>query len=282
MFSDLEKKKLRMMINEDLVDGDVTTESIVPDDVFGYGEILADESGFVVGLPEFEFIFNELDVELESEYSNGDRVESGEVIGVVEGFVGDILRGERVALNILCHLSGVATATREMVEIVSGAVNGVKIAATRKTTPLLRSFEKRAVSVVGGEPHRENLGDFVLIKDNHLEHVESIKKAIELAQRHSGSRKIEIEVESQEDAVKAVRAGCDIVMLDNFKPYEVLEAVKYIEKTGLRDKVLIEVSGGINPSNLDKYASTGVDIVSSSYITMKAPSLDLKIDLVKK
>ncbi|OUJ18683.1 Nicotinate-nucleotide pyrophosphorylase [Methanonatronarchaeum thermophilum] len=279
MLSEFDMDKLRMMLDEDLGDGDVTTESIISENDLGVGNVVVTEPGFIFGCSMVEFLFNEMGVVFDSGVEDGDRVSSDEVVGVVEGSVRDILMGERVALNLLCHLSGVATATKEMIDIVRDVNADVDVAATRKTTPLLRSFEKKAVKAVGGEPHRKNLGDFVLIKDNHLRYVESISKAVEMA-RAGGSKKIEIEVENCVEALEAVYAGADIVMLDNFSPKEVSKTVGVIEENGLLDEVVIEVSGGIEPSNIGSYAIKGVDLISSSYMTMKAPALDIKLDLI--
>ncbi len=276
------REDITRMIQEDLWAGDVTTDSLIDADVEAKGKIVTTESGYIVGVPEMLLLFEELGVKIRPNVADGDQVEPGEVIAEVEGPAKGILNSERVALNLLSRMSGVATATKEMAEKAEDVNPDVKIAATRKTTPLLRRFEKRAVEVVGGEPHRYHLGDFVLIKDNHLKLVGSVREAVNRAKEAGGSDKIEVEVSDKEEALEGVEAGADIVMLDNFEPEKAKEAVNAIEKAGLRDDVILEASGGINPPNVKDYAETGVDIISSSYMTMRAPTLDIKLEIVEQ
>ncbi len=270
---------IRRMIEEDLGMGDVTTESVIDEDVETEGEIIAGESGYVAGIPETLLIFEELDVDMRSRVSDGEKVDSGDVLAEVIGVAHGILAAERVALNLISRMSGIATATKEMMEKAEEVNPDVKIAATRKTVPLMRKFDKRAVKVVGGEPHRYHLGDFVLIKDNHLKLDGSVSEAVKRAREADLSDKVEVEVTSKEEAISAAEAGADIVMLDNFGVEEAREAIEAIEGEGLRDGLTIESSGGIDLSNVRKYAATGVDIISSSYMTMQAPALDIKLDI---
>lgn len=270
---------IKSMIKEDLEMGDVTTESVVAEAIGSKGEIIAGESGYVVGMPETILIFEELEAAVKNEVSDGDKIETGDVLAEVSGPAHGILAAERVALNLISRMSGVATATKEMISKAEEANPEVKIAATRKTIPLMRRFDKRAVKVVGGEPHRYHLGDFVLIKDNHLKLDGSVPKAVKKARNADLSEKIEVEVTSKQEAVSAAGAGADIVMLDNFEPEEAREAVEALEGADLRDEVTIESSGGIVPSNVKDYAAAKVDIISSSYMTMQAPVLDIKLDI---
>ncbi|MFW5932644.1 MAG: carboxylating nicotinate-nucleotide diphosphorylase [Candidatus Hadarchaeota archaeon] len=282
MVSPEEMKDIRDMIVEDYGEGDVTTESLIDSEIIASAEIMTNEDGYVSGTPETMAVFNEFELECVCKVSDGDKIWAGQELMKIEGPLKDILASERVALNLLSRMSGVATATMEMIERAKKVNEDVKIAATRKTIPLHRYFDKRAVESVGGEPHRYHLGDFVLIKDNHLRFVGSVKEAVKKARRAGLSNKIEVEVTNSGEAEEAVRAGADIVMLDNFSPEEVKEAVESLKEKGIREDVVIESSGGIDPSNVGKYAAAGVDVISSSYMTMKAPALDIKLDVVEE
>lgn len=273
------REDIRRMLEEDAGQGDVTSESLIDEDVEARAKVISGQKGFVAGIPEALAVFEELGVRAEAKVSDAVEVEAGDVLIDIEGSARKILIAERVALNLLSRMSGIATATRQMFEEAGKASTEVQIAATRKTAPLLRSFDKRAVEAAGGEPHRYHLGDFVLIKDNHLKLVNSVSKAIKRAREAGLSDKIEIEVTDVEEALSAVKAGADIVMLDNFVSDEAREAVEVLKSEGLRDRVILEASGGIDLSNVKDYAATGVDVISSSYMTMKAPALDMKLDI---
>lgn len=270
---------IRKMMEEDIGRGDITSESLISEETETGAEVIAGQSGHLAGIPEALAVFEELGIEAEAKFSNGDEIESGDVLIEVEGSARKILAAERVALNLLSRMSGIATATQEMLDEAREANSEVQIAATRKTAPLLRKFDKRAVEAVGGEPHRYHLGDFVLIKDNHLNLVDSVPEAVERAREEGLSDQIEIEVDDEEEAVSAAEAGADIIMFDNFEPDEVKEAVEILEKSDLRDQVILEASGGIDPSNVGEYAASGVDVISSSYMTMRAPALDIKLEV---
>lgn len=274
------REDIRRMMEEDIGFGDVTSESLIEEGVKAKAEVIADQGGCVAGVPEVETVFDELGVEAEPLVSDGDKIDSGDVLFEVEGQARDILAAERVALNLLSRMSGIATATREMINKAKEVNSEVRIAATRKTVPLLRSFDKKAVEVAEGEPHRYHLGDFVLIKDNHLKFVDSVTEAVKRSKEAQLSEKIEIEVDTKEDAISAAEAGADIVMLDNFSPEETEESVKALEEAGFRDQIIIESSGGIDLTNVKEYASTGVDVISSSYMTMQAPALDVKLEVI--
>ena len=273
------REDITRMIQEDLWAGDVTTESLIDENIEARAEIITTQPGYIVGVSEMLILFEELGVKFRPKIADGDKVEEGDVIAEVEGPANNILKSERVALNLLSKMSGVATATREMAERAESANEGVKVAATRKTTPLLRKFEKRAVKAVGGEPHRYNLGDFILIKDNHLKLAGSVNEAVERAKESELSEKIEVEVTEEQELIEAIKAGADIVMLDNFGPEKMKEAVETLKDLELRDEVLLEASGGITPENIRDYAEAGVDIISSSYMTMGAPALDIKLEI---
>lgn len=276
------REDINRMIQEDLWAGDVTTDSLIDEGVEAEGVILTTQPGYIVGISEMLILFDELGANIIPKVSDGDEVKEGDLIAKVEGPAKSVLKSERVALNLLSRMSGVATATKEMADKAREVNPDVVIAATRKTTPLLRSFEKRAVKVVGGEPHRYHLGDFVLIKDNHLKLVGSVEDAVRKAKEAGLSDRIEVEVTDMEGALSGAKAGADIVMLDNFDPEGAKRAVEALEKAGLREKLLLEASGGIDPSNVEDYAGTGVDIISSSYMTMSAPALDIKLEITGK
>ncbi len=276
------KDDIHRMMQEDLGWGDVTSESVVSDNTKAKAKIIAGESGYLAGVQETVAIFKELKVDALPNKVDGEKFGKSEVLLEVQGPAKGILAAERVALNLLSRMSGIATATRELIDKVNEVNSEVEIAATRKTAPLLRKFDKKAVEAVGGEPHRYHLGDFVLIKDNHLKLVDSIEEAVKKAKKSGLSDKIEVEVVNEEEALIAAKAGADIVMLDNFDPERAKNAVKTLEKAGLRDKVLLEASGGIDSSNVRDYAEAGVDVISSSYMTMKSPALDIKLEISEK
>lgn len=261
------EEKLKEFLREDLAFGDITPSP----DVDVVAEIVCKSSGVVAGIEVVKVLFEILNVRVKESVRDGQKVKEGEVVAILEGRAKDVLAGERTALNILARMSGIATATREMVEVA-----GIRVAATRKTTPGFRIFEKMAVAVGGGDTHRLALGDAVLVKDNHIA-VMGIEKAVKAAKRASFTKKVEVEVSSAEDAVKAVKCGADIVMFDNMSPQDVAEAVKMLERLGLRNKVVLEASGGITPENARRFASTGVDVISSGYITHSAKPLDFSL-----
>lgn len=273
------RKDIQRMIEEDIGYGDVTSESLISEEVEAEGMIIAGEAGFLAGVQEALVVFEELGIDAESKISDGEEIEEGDILIEVKGFARGILAAERVALNLLGRMSGIATATRDMMDKAKEVNPDVEIAATRKTAPLLRAFDKKAVESVGGEPHRYHLGDFVLIKDNHLKLVSSVSEAVKRAREMGLSDKIEIEVSNKSEAIAAAEAGADIVMLDNFEPYETKAAVKALEEAGFQEKITIEASGGIDSSNVKEYAKSGVDIISSSYMTMQAPALDIKLEI---
>ncbi len=282
MTSPLVRKKIHEMLGEDLGAGDVTTESLVGPKAKARGEIIAKQSGVLAGVAEAALAFNEMGVRVERVKSDGDRVKVGDVVMRLDGPARKILATERVALNLLMRMSGIATATRELIDCARRGNPKVAIAATRKTAPLLTYFDKRAVVVAGGEPHRYRLSDQILIKDNHLRLVGSVVEAVRSARRTARSAKIEVEVSRPEEVVEAAKAGADIVMLDNMKPEEITRAIRMLRREGLRGKVVLEASWRIDPSNVGVFAAAGVDIISSSYMTMRAPALDMSLEVKSK
>lgn len=279
MISREARKKIKLMLAEDLGSGDITSEALVSPETKVRAEIIAKQGGLLAGVDEAATIFKENKVRPRVLKSDGQLIKPGDVVMSLEGPARGILSAERVALNMLMRMSGIATATREMLDQARKANPTIKVAATRKTAPLLTLFDKRAVQVAGGEPHRYRLDDFILIKDNHLKLVGSVVEAVQKARDAKPSKKIEIEVSNPKDALEAAKAGADVVMLDNMKPADVRRAVKALERAGLRDKLTIEASGGIDPSNVRRYAAAGVDMISSSYMTLHAPALDMSLEI---
>ena len=279
MAESITREKIREMLAEDIGSGDVTSEALVTPEIRARAEVVTKQPGVLAGVVEACMVFNELGVGTEPIRSDGQRVKAGEVILRLEGPARGILAAERVALNLLMRMSGIATATREMLELVKKTSPKVVIAATRKTAPLLTYFDKRAVQVAGGEPHRYRLDEQVLIKDNHLRLVGSVAQAVIQSREAGVKKRIEVEVSKPEDACEAARAGADIVMFDNMKPADIKRAIKALKREGLRERVVLEASGGIDPSNVRSFAATGVDMISSSYMTMRAPALDMSLEI---
>jgi len=274
------RRKIREMLAEDIGFADITSEALIPEVMKTEAEIIVNQQGVLAGVAEAAIAFDEVEVRTRIVEKDGQRILSGAVVMRVDGSARGILAVERTALNLLMRMSGVATATSEMLEIVRKVNPSVVIAATRKTMPLLSHFDKRAIRLGGGDPHRFRLDDCVLIKNDHIRLVGSIEKAVKKARGDASfSKKVEIEVDSSKDALDAARAGADIVMFDNMRPAEVKRAVEAITKAGLRSCVILEASGGIDPSNVASYAASGVDIISSSYMTFRAPALDMSLEI---
>jgi nicotinate-nucleotide pyrophosphorylase (carboxylating) len=264
---------------EDLGKGDVTTEALIPGDQRGAGFIVAKKEGILAGIGAAKQVFRRVDPELKVEIllEDGARVKPGSRVAKVSGSIAGILKAERVALNFLQRLSGIATETNHYVEAVKGLP--VRVMDTRKTTPGLRSLEKYAVKVGGGENHRMNLGNGILIKDNHLAVLRSqglnIKEIIAKARQNAPQRlQIEVEVGTGSEALEAVEAGADIVMLDNMNLEDMRKAV-----ISIRGRALIEASGGITLDNVRAVAETGVDFISIGALTHSAKALDISLEL---
>ena len=264
---------------EDLVKGDVTTDALIPADRRGTGLIVAKKEGILAGINIAKQVFHRVDPELKVEVllEDGAGVKPGSKVANVSGSVASILAAERVALNFLQRLSGIASETKRYVEAVKGLP--VRIMDTRKTTPGLRSLEKHAVKVGGGENHRMNLGDGILIKDNHLAALRSqglnIKQIVARARQNSPQRlPVEVEVATASEALEAAEAGVDIVMLDNMSLEDMRKAVKSIH-----GRVLVEASGGITLDNVRAVAETGVDFISIGALTHSVTALDISLEL---
>jgi nicotinate-nucleotide pyrophosphorylase (carboxylating) len=269
-------REVEAFIEEDLGYDDVSC-TIVPDRPVE-AVIFTKETCVIAGINEAKSILCYFGIQAETEYKNGDLLKAGETIFRLKGGAVPILRAERLTLNFLAHLSGIATLTRQCVDAVKKHSSSTRVACTRKTTPGIRKFEKLAVIAGGGDPHRFNLSDSVMIKDNHIKLL-GIQAAIEAAKKTGFTRKIEVEVESAEDAVLAAALGVDIIMLDNMQPEKIIQTLKILQEKGLRSSVLIEASGGISQENLEAYAKTGVDVISMGSLIHKSNWIDMSLEI---
>ena len=269
------------MIYQDIGFEDLTTNALITPDIVIKARIIVREDGILSGIDMASSIFKEFSIKSTIKKFDGEEVVADDLVMEIEGDARTILSLERTVLNIVMRMSGISTVTSKLVKEVKKVNKDVIIAGTRKTTPGLQFLEKEAIKVGGGDTHRFRLDDCILIKDNHIAIVGSVKTAVELAKEYvSFTKKIEVEVESTKDALEAVITGADIVMLDNMNPTEVMNVLNSLENKNLRDKILIEVSGGITPDNIIDYAETGVDVISTGYITHSARSLDMSLEII--
>lgn len=266
-------KLIRMALEEDITSEDVSTNAVMPTKVQGTVDLIAKEDGVIAGMDVYARVFKLLDedTEIETFCHDGDEVREGDLMAKVTGDIRVLLSGERVALNYLQRMSGIATYTRSVAKLLEGS--GVTLLDTRKTTPNCRVFEKYAVRAGGGCNHRYNLSDGVLLKDNHIGAAGSITKAIQMAKAYAPFvRKIEIETETLEQVAEAVEAGADIIMLDNMTPEVMKQAVALID-----GRAQTECSGNITKENIARICEIGVDFVSSGALTHSAPILDISM-----
>jgi len=270
-------------LKEDAPHGDITTEAIVHEDATGKAIIVAKQEGVICGLPIAAKVFRLLDsgVVFEARVQEGERVSAGQILAEVKGKLRALLMGERTALNFLQRLSGIATLTRQFVEKV--APYSVKIADTRKTTPLMRALEKYAVRCGGGINHRFSLSDGVLIKDNHIRAAGNLKEAVKrIKERIHHLLRIEVEVHSLDQVREALECEVDAILLDNFSIDEIRQAVQIVRnwcQQNSKSKPLIEVSGGVTLDNVEAIAQTGIDLISVGALTHSAPALDISMEI---
>ena len=261
------QRKLKEFIEEDCNYADVSS-SIIPDYAETTAKVIAKSSGYISGLEELNMLFDLLNVTVVFKKKDGEAFSKGDIIADLKGKTKDILLGERVGLNLITHMSAITSTTKMFVEIINNTGKNVKIACTRKTTPGVRIFEKKAVEIGGGDTHRFSLDEF-LLKDTHLRYykgdVEQMLKDVNKIA--SFTKKIEIEIEKVEDVLIAAKNGADIIMMDNFNPDQVEDAINLLKQNDLRDKVIIEVSGGINPENIVDYLLSEPDVISSGQLT---------------
>lgn len=264
---------IKMALREDISNEDVSTNSVMPDYELGTVQLICKQDGIICGLWVFERTFKLLDASTQVTFfaKDGDGVKKGQLVAEIVGDIRVLLSGERVALNYLQRMSGIATYTHQMVSLLKGSKT--RLLDTRKTTPNMRIFEKYAVKVGGGCNHRYNLSDGILLKDNHIGAAGGVKNAILKAKQYASFvRKIEVETETLEQVAEALEAGADIIMLDNMSKEDMKAAVKMIG-----GRALTECSGNVTRENIAQIIDTGVDFVSSGALTHSAPILDLSL-----
>lgn len=269
------QRKIEEWLHEDIGFGDVTTMSTIPADEQGVGILYAKEAGIVAGLPIAKQVFETVDPDLvfQAKVEEGARVEFGEQIAEVRGSVRSILCGERLALNLMQRLSGIATQTSKYAEAVAGTK--ARVVDTRKTTPGLRFLEKYAVRIGGGYNHRFALYDAVMIKDNHIKGAGGIAQAVAAARAEiPHTMTVEVEAETMAQVQEALDAGADIIMLDNMPTEQMVEAVQLIN-----GRAVVEASGGVNLDTIRSIAMTGVDVISVGALTHSVQAFDISLDL---
>jgi len=276
------KEKIRKFLEEDIGQGDITTFLTIPSGTIVEAEVIVKEYGVIAGIEEALTMLKSFGFEARALVSDGSKVEEKTTILEIMGDARTLLSIERTLLNLLTRMSGIATVTGRLIEKVRSAGYKTRIACTRKVAPGLLYFDKRAVMLGGGDTHRLHLDDLIIIKDNHLAIIGDVGKAVKkVRDAVSFSKKIEIEVSTDKEALEAAKAGVDIVMLDNFSPQQIRKTITLLEKEGLRGKVLIEASGGVNERNILEFAATGVDILSLGEITESVKALDMSLEVVK-
>jgi len=272
--------KLKQILADDVGHGDITVAAVIPPNLVAKAEVIAKENGVVAGVEEALILAEHLGLKAKAKVIDGEIIQNKQVILQLAGNAQTILSVERTMLNLLSRMSGIATKTKTLTEKVQKANNEIRIAATRKSAPGLLYFDKKAVAVGGGDPHRLHLDDLILIKENHLAIVGSVKEAIKKAKTNASfSKKIEVEVTNLEDALKAAESGADIVMLDNFSAREAGVASEALRKAGF-SKLIVEVSGGITEENLVEYAEAKIDIISLGELTHSVRALNLSLEIV--
>jgi nicotinate-nucleotide pyrophosphorylase (carboxylating) len=265
-------------IQEDAPFGDLTSETIIPD-TDCRATITVEEPAVVAGLNEASSLFGYFDVIVQQPVPDGSFVHQGDTLLTLQGNAKKILLVERTALNLIGRMSGIATMTRQFADLVRGVNPAIRVAATRKTCPGLRELDKKAVVLGGGNPHRTNLSDGILIKDNHLALI-SLNDSIKKAKSRSRHYKVEVEVTSADDAVRAAHAGSDIIMFDNMSVEQVRRSLDALRSSGLRDRVIIEISGGIDAENILDYAALGVDMISIGALTHSVKNIPVHLEIL--
>ncbi len=272
MLSFSSKKQLLQFLAEDIGKGDITSDLLPRRKITV--RIISREVAIVAGTTYAKEIFRLKGCNVKILRKDGSKVKPNQTIMTITGDAGKILTCERTALNLLTRMSGIATQTNELVKKIP---NKTKLYATRKTAPGLRYFDKEAVEIGGGKKHRLRLDEMVMIKDNHISVENSLLSLVKKAKRKY--KKFEVEVENTSDAVLAAKEGATIIMLDNFSPYQIKRTIKVLKNQKLRNKVMLEASGGINSKNISKYGKTGVDIISVGSITNSVKGIDMSLEI---
>jgi len=275
------QEKFRRFVEEDVGQGDITTLLTIPSGTNVEAKILVKEPGVIAGIEEALMFLESFGLQASLLVSDGSKVRAKTAILKIVGDARTLLSIERTLLNLLSRMSGIATATHRLVEKLRKAGYKTRVTCTRKVAPGLSYFDKRAVMIGGGDTHRLHLDDMILIKDNHLAIIGDIDTAVKrVREAVSFSKKVEVEVSTIEEALEAAKAGVDIVMLDNFTPKQAKKTIEVLKKR-LRNKVLLESSGGITEKNILEFAAAGVDIISLGEITDSAKALDMSLEVVK-
>lgn len=275
------RESLIRFLREDIATGDLTSEYVVDKDLKSSAFIICkSDSAVVAGLEEAMMIFDICKCHSKILAKDGGVVKKGTRVMTVKGNTRSILKAERTALNLLMRMSGIATDTRKFVDIAKSVSKNIRITGTRKTAPGLRHFDKKSIQLGGGYPHRNTLDEMILIKDNHLAVTKSIGEAISMARQKAGKNiMIECEVIDTRSSVEAINSGADIIMLDNFSPQRAQKTISYLKKSDLRKKILVEISGGVNLSNIKEYACTLPDMISVGSLTHSSKSIDFSMEM---
>jgi len=275
------EEKLKQILSEDIGQGDVTAAAVIPPNLTVQAEVIAKQDGIAAGIEEATVLAECLGLKVKANISDGQKIRNKQVLINLSGDAQTILSIERTLLNVVSRMSGIATQTRMLTEKLREGKVKAKIAATRKSAPGLLYFDKKAVIIGGGDSHRLHLDDMLLIKDNHLAIVGNVQEAVKRAKANASfSKKVEVEVTKADDALKAAKAGADVIMLDNFSPAQAKATSEALKKAGFGD-VLLEVSGGITAENLLEYAKAEVNIISMGELTHSVKALDVSLEVVK-
>jgi nicotinate-nucleotide pyrophosphorylase (carboxylating) len=275
------RESLIRFLREDIGQGDLTSEYVVDKDLKSSSFIICkSELAVVAGLEEAQTIFDICKCDSKILVKDGDVVKNGRKVVTIKGKTRSILKAERTALNLIMRMSGIATDTKKFVDIARTVSKDIRITGTRKTAPGLRFFDKKSIELGGGNAHRNTLNEMILIKDNHLAVTNSIREAISMARQKAGKNiMIECEVSDTKSAVEAIKSGADIIMLDNFSPQQAQKTISYLKKSGLRKKILVEISGGVNLSNIKEYAYALPDMISVGSLTHSSKSIDFSMEM---
>lgn len=275
------RESLVRFLREDIGQGDLTSQYTVEEGLKSSSQIICkSEIAVVAGLEEAKIIFEICNCDSKALVNDGDIVKRGIRVMKINGNTRAILKAERTALNLIMRMSGIATDTKKFVDIVKTVSKDIKVMGTRKTAPGLRYFDKKSIKLGGGHSHRNTLDELILIKDNHLAVSTSIQSAISNARLKAGKNMmIECEVSNKKSSVEAIKSGADIIMLDNFTPEMAQKTISYLRKSGLREKVLIEISGGVNISNIKDYALALPDMISIGSLTHSSNSVDFSMNM---
>jgi nicotinate-nucleotide pyrophosphorylase (carboxylating) len=276
------EEKLVQMLCEDIGQGDVTTQATIPPNLNVTAMVVAKEEGTAAGVEETIILAEHLGLKVKAEIADGEKIKNNQVLIEISGDAQTILSAERTMLNLLSRMSGIATITRMLTDQLQKAGMKTRIAATRKSAPGLLYFDKKAVTIGNGDPHRLHLDDMILIKDNHISIVGSPEDTIKKAKANASfTKKIEIEVTKVSDVLKVAQAGADVIMLDNFSIEQINDAVRLLKKTGFFGKVILEASGGITARNIMDYARAKVDIISMGELTHSVKALDISLEIAE-